>query len=210
MVDNVVIRLASAVVIGTVACACTGSSSTTSAPASPGQPTPPSDAGNPSTSPSGHMKLPRHAGSSHAASSKPFPADAALPLAGRRGRLKPPPSDPNRPPLDVPRPVACGSIMCDPPRLAALGLTLRSCCADSKTEQCGVLSGKTCLPLGETAKPDSSCPTSSLPFSPPLSLPGCCSSSGTCGYMLALPGAPSLGCVQPSDLGLQDNNVPCQ
>lgn len=140
---------------------------------------------------------------------QPVPGDLRPPRHGLepRKRAHPPPA------LDIPKPVSCGNHTCSPVPIPSLGFVLRSCCVDPATGTCGIASGagsnQSCLADNQTAVPDPKCPDASLPQLPGLVLKGCCSKS-KCGFILAIPAGPSLGCVEGSTIGLPQTQISCQ
>ncbi len=111
----------------------------------------------------------------------------------------------------TPTPVPCGDEMCSGISLPQAQLEVPGCCANAKTNTCGVdtsalpmmASGQglpACQPVAPAGKPDATCPSSAtIPvMGIPVSAPGCCTPTGVCGYDLDRIGgliSLGLGCV---------------
>ena len=114
-----------------------------------------------------------------------------------------------------PAPVECGKKACSGVVIPVQNFTIPGCCADPKTEQCGLDSsvlaafGPTfpvaCQPLAQPGVLDKTCPDSAstpvdgLPFA--ISFKGCCRPNNSCGYDLNTIGGfvpLGLGCVDSS------------
>jgi hypothetical protein len=113
----------------------------------------------------------------------------------------------------TPTPVPCGAEMCKGISLPQAQLEVPGCCADAKTNTCGIdTSGlpntggqalPACQPVAPAGKPDTTCPSS--PAIPLMGIsvtaPGCCQPSGVCGYDLDRVGgfiSLGLGCLDSS------------
>jgi hypothetical protein len=111
----------------------------------------------------------------------------------------------------VPTPVPCGNEVCTGISIPLAQLEVPGCCADAKTNTCGVdtsalpmmASGQglpACQPVAPAGKPDVTCPSSAtIPvMGIPVTAPGCCTPTGVCGYDLDRIGgfvSLGLGCV---------------
>lgn len=127
--------------------------------------------------------------------------------------LKPGKPSHTPPPLNVPKPVACGSATCDPVPLPGSGIVLRSCCADAVAGTCGIATGPeptaSCIAGNQSALPNPNCADGTFAQVPGIALKGCCAKS-KCGYIVAIPGGPSLGCVDAATLGQSRASVACR
>jgi len=107
-------------------------------------------------------------------------------------------------------PVPCGNELCAGVSLPQAQLEVPGCCADAKTNTCGIdtsalptMGGQAlpaCQPVAPAGKPDATCPASpAIPvMGIPITAPGCCQPNGMCGYDLDKVGgfiSLGLGCV---------------
>jgi hypothetical protein len=111
----------------------------------------------------------------------------------------------------VPTPVPCGDEMCDGISVPLAQLEVPGCCADARTNTCGIDTSAlpmmassqglpACQPVAPAGKPDATCPSSAtIPvMGIPVTAPGCCTPTGVCGYDLDRVGgfvSLGLGCV---------------
>jgi hypothetical protein len=112
----------------------------------------------------------------------------------------------------APVPVTCGKASCAGVVLPVLNLPVQGCCADERTNHCGLDSSvlemfgptfsEPCQPLAQPGKVDTACPDS--PAAPvtgtglSVSFRGCCRADHVCGYQLDTVGGIlqlGLGCV---------------
>jgi len=102
--------------------------------------------------------------------------------------------------------VRCGTERCEIVRVDALALSVAPCCPVGRKNRCGVdvshfvkLHGYAagCLELDAPGSPDPSCPSMSLPMpgKGEVTLQGCRTPSGACGYDVDIPGSINLGCT---------------
>jgi hypothetical protein len=125
----------------------------------------------------------------------------------------------------APTAVPCGNEMCAGISVPLAQLEVPGCCADAKTNTCGIdtsalpmmASGQglpACQPVAPAGKPDATCASSpSIPvMGIPVTAPGCCTPNGVCGYDLNRVGgfiSLGLGCVDATPFADGGTAVPC-
>ncbi len=125
----------------------------------------------------------------------------------------------------TPTAVPCGDQTCKGVSIPLAQLEVPGCCADAKTNTCGLdttalpvmASGQglpACQPVGPAGKPDVTCASSpAIPvMGTSVSAPGCCTPSGVCGYDLNRVGgfiSLGLGCVDSTPFADGGTPVAC-
>ena len=110
--------------------------------------------------------------------------------------------------------LTCGSKSCKGVLIPVQDFIIPPCCADAKTNQCGLDSSvlaafgptfaEACQPLAQPGSQDKQCPDS--PKTPvmgsalTIAFPGCCRANNTCGFQLD-----SIGGIVPLGLGCVDS-----
>jgi hypothetical protein len=102
--------------------------------------------------------------------------------------------------------VTCGTQRCEVVRVEPLALSVAPCCPTGRPDRCGVdvshfvkLHGYTasCLELDAPGTRDPSCPSQSVPMPGrgEVTLSGCRTPAGVCGFDVDIPGVIDLGCT---------------
>jgi hypothetical protein len=125
----------------------------------------------------------------------------------------------------TPTPVPCGDEMCAGISVPLAQLEVPGCCADAKTNTCGIdtsalpamASGQglpACQPVAPAGKPDATCPSSASiqVMGIAVTAPGCCTPTGVCGYDLDRVGgfiSLGLGCLDSTSFADGGTPVTC-